>query len=174
MLTMLRRTFATPRRVVAVLLFALLPAVALQAPSHAETIESYSSSYTGIVPQIYYPRLNYQGPTFTAPATTPAGATITSVSVDLGFTLQPSNMYYQAFLCADAANTQCVDVSPTGAFKYNAGWTKTNITGFAGYPASTAFHFVVRIQDGQTGSIIPALNPYRYSKRQNATVTYTY
>jgi len=157
-----------------VALVALAATVGIQAPSQAAPVNgSYAHTYAGPAPYIYYPRTNYNGPTFTLPSSVPAGATITTVDVDLGMSLLGNGMYYEAYLCAGAGTSDCVNVSPEGVWKYNSGW-KTSTTVFTGYPATTQFHYVYRINDGKTGSIIPALNPARYVIRQNTTVGYTY
>ena len=155
--------------------FSVIGALAVtQAPSQAATTGSYVNNYAGVDPQLYNVRTFMDGPTFTAPAGTPAGATITSVSASLAFTAQPTGMNYLVYLCADAADTQCANFSPTGSWYGQPTWPISGNTQLAGFPASTTLHYAVAITDGSTSSIKAALNPARYSLRQNTTVTYSY
>lgn len=141
--------------------------------SHADQAGSYTSNYTGANPEVFYPRQVNDGPNEAVPASVPANGVITSISGRLGTDTQPHGMWWTAYLCADAADTQCANVSPTGVWQYDAGWNYST-TAFAGWPATTKFHFAFVLQDGKTGNIIPALNPPLYVRTQNLTVNYTY
>jgi len=54
----------------------------------------------------------------------------------------------------------------------SSSWNVPSNAGFAGYPAYTTFHYVVRIDDGGSGSTIPPLSPMRYSLQQNTNLFY--
>ena len=151
---------------------AVVSTVALAPPSHADQTGSYTTNL-GALTKVYYPRTLVNGPLNTVPATVPINAVITTNSGYIGFTTQPSGMWWTAYLCAGSTNTICANVSPPTGLKFNAGWSYST-TAFAGYPATTQFHFVFLLNDGQTGSIIPALSPARQSTSQGITVNYTY
>jgi len=78
---------------------------------------SYNNNYTGTSPNIYYPRMSYDGPSFSIPLSQAVvSGKITTFSAQLAFTTKPSGTNYVVYLCADAANTQCINVSPTGSW----------------------------------------------------------
>ena len=147
-------------------------AVATAVPSQAATTGSYTNAYGATAPSIYTVRFIYDAPVFTAPSAAPTTATITTIRADLAFTQQPTGTNYLAWLCADTANQQCAPVGPTGSWFGQSTWI-AETTDFAGWPVTTEFHYVLMIDDGKTGNPYPALNPYRYSLRQNTTVYYT-
>jgi hypothetical protein len=136
---------------------------------------AFDHIYSGTNPKIVHTRTFYDGPSFSIPLSNEvASGTITTISGTLSFTQQPAGTKYIAFLCADAANTQCIDVSPTGVWASSPSWNFPATSAFAGYPAYTTFHYVVQINDGGSGSIRPALNPVRTSLKQTAQLGYTY
>lgn len=78
---------------------------------------------------------------------------------------------YRAFLCLDAADTQCADISPGGAYGVNAHIRSYDLEQ-VGLPATTTFHLAVYVDDESTGGTYAALNPSRYLMTRSATITY--
>lgn len=146
-----------------------------QASATVETTGDYGTTYSGTSPTITNTRIFYDGPTFSIPlsANVIAG-TITTFSGELSFKLKPGGTNWIVFLCADAADTQCADVSPTGSWVGSNIWPVPANSSFAGFPAYTAFHYVVQLDDGGTGNIHPVLSPSLNPVSLFTQISYTY
>ncbi|WP_140157985.1 flagellar protein FlhE [Micromonospora sp. NBS 11-29] len=138
------------------------------APALAAT-SSWSQTQNTLNPTIYQTNFVYYSTPFTAPST-PAGATITSVSFAWTFLYIPPPYPaspYQVYLCAGPNGTQCAYVSPSWSAQSYSGTT----TAFQGFPAGTTFQYAVYVQ-APTTFVLPY--PYKPSKTYSLTVNYTY
>ena len=150
------------------------PSQAANAAASA-TNTSYAFSYTGTSPTITHTRTFYDGPNFSIPLSQNViDGKITTFSGQLSFKTKPSGTNWLVYLCADAGNTQCVNVSPTGSWVGSNIWPVPENSSFAGYPAYTEFHYVMQLNDGGSGSIHPALNPFLNPVKLNTQINYTY
>lgn len=170
------------RRIVAFVIAALaiIGLTSTGAPTRATAAAAlatvnWGTTYTDASPMITNTRISYDGPSFSIPLSDNVIAgKITTFSGQLSFKTKPSRTNWVVFLCADAANTQCANVSPTGSWVGSNLWPVPANSSFAGFPAYTVFHYVISLNDGGSGTIHPVLNPSLNPVNLETQINYTY
>lgn len=158
------------RRIVAFVIAALaiIGLTSTGAPTRATAAEeratgNWGTTYTGTNPKITNTRINYNGPNFNIPLSNEVIAgKITTFSGQLSFKTKPSGTNWVVSLCADDANTQCANVSPTGSWVGSNTWPVPPQTPPS--PASphtpcstTSFHSTTVAREPSTRSSAPPL-----------------
>ena len=110
-----RRIVAFAAAAVAVIGLMSVAPMAQASAAEERATGKWGTTYTGTNPKITNTRIDYNGPNFNIPLSNEVIAgKITTFSGQLSLKTKPSGTNWVVYLCADDANTQCANVSPTG------------------------------------------------------------